>query len=208
MGSSLDPSIETIVGLNPDYVMLMSGQEALRSKIEKFRIKVIFVKNSSTEEIDNGILEIAEAFNEKERAQKIISENKVKIQNIINQCRNDNLKSLFVFDEGDFGSRKVFYAASKSSIYSEIMEKVGLVNLLQTEQEYSELTLEGIKTLNPEKLFLVTESKNSSAYINIITKLTGIKLENIVLLPKEPTLFPGPRYPKIIELFACHRSRK
>lgn len=204
VGSYLHTSIEGILSLKPDIVILPSEQKDFSTKLAKFNIKFLFVKNKTIDEINNSIIEIGRLVNAEELAKELIKKKTQKLEKILRECNsNSGKRALFIFDEASGKSRIKYYASGSSSFYGELFQKLNLINLLDSKREYVELSLEGIASLKPELLFLVSEKQNVEDQKRILFDNIKI-LKDIKMLPKDPVVYPGPRYDEIYQLFGCN----
>lgn len=206
VGSFLDTSIEGIFSLKPDIVLLLKTQKQTAEKLDKLGIKTVFVSNQTIGEINQAIVTVASALKVSELGTKLVARKTAELKNIKQECSslNNPKTAIFIFDEGSNKSRTKFFIASKSSFFNEIMSLSNLENLFKSNHEYAEISVEGIYSLKPELIFLVTETKDPEktlAYLKKVLKLGTT--QKIILLPKEPTIFPGPRYPEIFRSFVC-----
>lgn len=208
LGGYLDISIEGVYSLKPDLVILLPEQEELVLKFAKFKIKSMVVSNRSINDINNAIFKIAQTFGSEEVAKKIVAEKKSIVADSAKRCVDINkkpAKTLFIFDE-EIGDQAKFYAAGQSTFYTEVMKVGNYINAIHQEKDYIELSYEGILALKPEQIFLVTENKRPDLIKDRLVKYTKIDKQAIKILPKKPILFPGPRYPEIINSFICSTS--
>ena len=206
VGSYLDTSLEGIVSLNPSLVLLLTEQENMASQLEKLKIKTRIVSNRSINQIDDAILKISQELNVEEKGIELVKVKKEQVTRYLNTCppaTGKERKAAFIFDEGSLSERKLFYISPKGSFYSEVIKLIGLENVTNESKEYSEISFEGLKVLSPEVLYLVTEVDDSTKIVNELSKYLITSKDKIFTLPKEPTLFPGSRYPDIIKEFAC-----
>ncbi len=209
VGSYLDTSIEGIFSLKPDIVLLSKEQGATAAKLAKLGIKSIKISNQTIEGINQAIITIANALNVSERGVELVSSKKQQVESIKKLCNDKNKakRAIFIFDEGNNESRKKYFIASQSSFFTEIMKMSELENLFKSDHEYAEVSIEGIYSLKPEIIFLVTETKEPEKTLSFLTDVLNLgENQKIVLLPKEPTVFPGPRYPEILKSFACNSN--
>lgn len=204
VGSYLNTSIEAIYKLNPDLVILPEEQLGLEEKLNALNIKTLRVSNKNILKIDESINSIGNALGLKEKASILIEEKKKISEKIKQNCNfYSKKKVIFIFDEGVQESRSKYYIASTNSFYGDLLNNLGMNYAFESGREYAELSLEGIISLRPEFIFIVMDDLNSRE--GFVKKLDRFQAIPLIFLPKDPIVYPGPRYTEIAKLFCESR---
>jgi ABC-type Fe3+-hydroxamate transport system substrate-binding protein len=202
VGGYLDTSIEKVYSLKPDLVISLKGETRTPAKLRKFGIQVEEFRNESIRGIEEAIIRIGTLFNQADKAQKLVKQKKAEFQVVLEQAKLLNLTGtsvLVLLDEGSGARfRKSFYGASKGSFYDHMLQSFGLRNVLNVDSIYGMLSVESIKSLSPDIIFIIggnseSEMSNGSYFLLPDTKVVPIR--------EEVMQYPGVEYPKIGEVF-------
>lgn len=82
VGTFSNPSLEQIIALKPDIVVLSSYSLGLKENLERFHIKTIYLKADNLNEIAQNIQTLGNILGKEAKAKKIITEYQEKIKRL------------------------------------------------------------------------------------------------------------------------------
>lgn len=182
IGTYLEPNIEEIVRLNPDFVFI--SKEGTRKEIvenlERFKLKVVvFDPTNSFEDIKKQFLSIASFVGKKSVAQKIIKDYENKL---LSFRRKSSKKVLCVL-----GLQPLIVASERSYI-GEIIRFAGGENIVKSEIKYPQMNIEQIIKLGPEVILLSdmgVEEKEIRKFFSQYNDIPAVKNNKIFVLESD-----------------------
>ena len=184
VGDLINPNIETIKKLNPDYVITVSPmQDQLKIKLKKAGLKVISCQQNSFDDIAECIRKIGELAGNKTGYIRFVK----KLQSLDTLSRLDK-KILFVLSE------KPMYAAGKNTFINEIIEKAGATNAA-TFDGYKMISPEIIRSINPDIIIITGEKASAKDFSGKIGIKNTKASKHHCIFTVDADLFtrPGPR---------------
>jgi len=154
VGGYFSPSVEKILNLKPDIVIMQENNLDLSHKLEKIGIKTKVVKIDTIESIKNTISDLGEMLDNKTKADEIIGE------------INDSLKSLKGIVENkkiiipigyNTDLSKEIYVVGQNLYFDDIIEASGNQNALQSSRKGQPvLNMEKILKINPDIVIILS----------------------------------------------------
>ncbi|MGE4456655.1 MAG: ABC transporter substrate-binding protein [Arcobacteraceae bacterium] len=154
VGGYFSPSVEKILNLKPDIVIMQENNLDLSHKLEKIGIKTKVVKIDTIESIKNTISDLGEMLDNKTKADEIIGE------------INDSLKSLKGIVENkkiiipigyNTDLSKEIYVVGQNLYFDDIIEASGNQNALQSSRKGQPvLNMEKILKINPDIVVILS----------------------------------------------------
>ncbi|MBP7901269.1 MAG: ABC transporter substrate-binding protein [Spirochaetes bacterium] len=167
IGNSIIPSIEKIISLNPDLVIMSIEDETMikNEQIESAGIKVLYLKESkSYSDIESNYRLIAEKLN-------YCPDNKLaEYRKIINSFPTRNYKKAVIL----LNSVPIV-AVSSNSFMSDAAEIAGYHNMIKTKNPYPFISLEYLSKLNPD-IILISDYGGASELSNILSRIGSRKI--------------------------------
>ncbi|WP_339252020.1 ABC transporter substrate-binding protein [Sporosarcina sp. FSL W8-0480] len=199
-------NVEKIVAMNPDVVFahesgLSIGSEGLQ-QIRDAGITVFVVKNATNfDETYSTIETIGQATNKVAEAEKIISDMKAKVAEIIaktDKVKAKNMKRVFI----ETSDAPEIYAPGKNTFMQEILEMISAENVV-TEEGWVMISPEEIVNQNPDVILvmysyvpdIVESVKNRAGFADI----TAVKEDAVVQVDENKTSRTGPRLAEGLE---------
>ena len=153
VGGYFSPSLEKIISLKPDMVIMQKSSEKLSFKLKRLGIKTKIVKLTSLQDIKDTIYQIGDILEKKDEAKKILStlDNRLEaIKNIIN-----NKKILLVIGH-NLSLEKRIFVAGQNLYFDDIINISGNTNALQSKRKGQPvLNMENIIATNPDIVILL-----------------------------------------------------
>ncbi|MEA1913726.1 MAG: helical backbone metal receptor [Campylobacterota bacterium] len=163
VGGYFSPSLEKIVHLKPDIVIMQHSSIKLSKKLNKLGIETKVVKLDRLESIQNTIADIGAILNKKDEAKIILDELTLKLENTKNIVKDK--KILMVIGHNLKLDKRIF-AVGQNLYFDDIINLSGNTNALQSQRKGQPiLNMESIIATNPDIVILIapfTKQKNLS----------------------------------------------
>ncbi|NWF65974.1 MAG: ABC transporter substrate-binding protein [Campylobacterales bacterium] len=163
VGGYFSPSLEKIISLKPDLVILQENSSDFDKKLNKVGIETKVVKINSLESIKTAILDIGTIFNNQQKAKEIVQ----KIDNsIINLKGIVENKKILISIGYNLELSKEIYAVGQNLYFNDIIKASGNQNAIdESSKGQPVLNFEKILKLNPDIVIILApmmEEKNIS----------------------------------------------
>jgi len=176
-------SIENIVALQPDLVIIWSSQTESIQSIEEHGIPVYGVFLKSFNDVYKEIKDFGFLTGKSQRADSLITYTKAEINSIIQQLKsiNEQQKSVyFMWQQG------LLETAGTSSTVNELIELAGAKNSCTSEQEHVVINKERLLDWNPDIIVMwCNPSKSPDDFIKLseIQHIKAIQNKKVFELP-------------------------
>ncbi|MER2105993.1 MAG: ABC transporter substrate-binding protein [Solibacillus sp.] len=196
IGNPHEPSIEQIVLLNPEVIIVPPSFQQFASTIEATGVKVVYENMDSIDTIKETITRYGEVFDNVAKAETLNTE----IDEAVAKKTESTKRALIVY-----GAPGTYLAALDTSLYGNILAAAGGLNIasdlpaLDKYPTFANLSAEKIVEGNPEIIMLITHSNpeqvregfekqmnENAAWKN----LDAVKNDRIIILPAH--LFDNP----------------
>ncbi len=187
VGGYMSPSLEKIVSLKPDIVIMEDS--FLETKLKALNIQTKVVKIDNMNSIKNSILEIGELLDKKDKANYLIKD----IDLALNSLKNiiENRKILVVIGEY-FSLSKDIFVAGNNLYFNDLIAISGNINGSKT----NILNLEKIISINPDIIIILAPyNKDKSKLITPwkFIPINATKNSNIFVVDKDYAGVPSDR---------------
>ena len=190
VGTLSKPSLEKIISFSPDMVILSIHSTGLAKDLEANGIKTASFPANSFDDIFNNFLEVAKMIGKEEEAQKLITEQKEKLENI-KKSEPLNKKGAFIY------SASPMMAFGDKSLPGEVLKLYGVENLTdKVSGERPILTPEYIIEENPDFLLIGLGVNNEDEIITAnpqLKDINAVKNKNILKVNSQALLRGSPR---------------
>jgi len=157
VGGYFNPSLEKIIALKPDLVIMQQNNYRLDQKLKKLHIKTQIIKINRLKNIKKSILDIGTTLNKEKKAKEIVAsiDNELRlIKNIIT-----NKKILIVFGHNLSLISRIF-VAGQNIYFDDIINESSNINAFQSDRKGQPvLGLENIIATNPDIVILLAHSR-------------------------------------------------
>lgn len=193
IGSIREPSIEKIVELKPDIVIASTHfEKETVQKLEGLGINVvIFFGAESFEGVYDTVEKVGKVLNADEKAEKLVSEMKFKVQNVLDKVKDKPKPSVYyVVSYGKTGD----YTAGKDTFIGQMLEMAGGKNVADDAKGW-EYSLEKLIEKKPE-IIICSKYYNSKQGIentNGYKDLEAVKKGNLYEIDNNLLDRQGPR---------------
>ena len=172
IGGTKNAHFEEIKALQPDLI-IANKEENIKEDLEELsKIAPIWVTDiQNLEEAWVMINEIGTLTQTEEKAKEIIEKTKEGFQNLSSNKKNKKV-AYFIW-------RKPWMAAASATFIDDLLSRLGFTNVFENKTRYPEFSLEELKILKPDYLFLSSEPFpfNEKHAIEIRTQLPNCKIK-------------------------------
>ena len=153
VGGYFSPSLEKIISLKPDIVIMQNSSIKLSKKLNKLGIKSKIVKLKSLEDIKNTISSIGGILNKNQQASEILNDLDIKLKQTANILKNK--KILIVIGHNTKLEKRIF-VAGQNLYFDDIINRSGNTNAFKSKRAGQPiLNLENIIATNPDIVILL-----------------------------------------------------
>lgn len=148
------PDVEQLLALDPDVVftsiLTMGGGEDPLKPLKDAGISVVYIPSSqSIEEIYKDILFIGEVLGDEEASEEIVEDMKAQIEEI--RDRNKDAETITAYFE--IAAAPDIYSFGKGVFINEMLEILGLENILADNESWMSVSEEVVLEKNPQVIF-------------------------------------------------------
>lgn len=196
LGNVHEPSVEKIVALNPEVLIVPPSFQAYATSLKASGIEVVYENLESIEQIQTTITRYGELFNVQKKAASLVAD----IQTAADKKVTSTKNALVVY-----GAPGTYLAALDNSLYGDILNTVGGHNIasdlpaLDKYPTFASLSAEKIVKGNPQVIMLITHADPTTVQAGFEQQMSenpawknvdAVKNGNIIILPSE--LFDNP----------------
>ncbi|VAY86486.1 Vitamin B12 ABC transporter, B12-binding component BtuF [hydrothermal vent metagenome] len=153
VGGYFTPSLEKIISLKPDIVIMQSSSVKLAQKLNKLGITTKIVKLNKLNDIKNTIRDIGNILDKNKQAKIILGNLESKLLNTKNIIKN---KKILIVIGHNLKLDKRIFVAGKNLYFDDIINFSGNTNAFQNKKVGQPiLNMENIIALNPDIVILL-----------------------------------------------------
>jgi iron complex transport system substrate-binding protein len=162
-------SIEEIVTLKPDLVIIWSSQTEAIENIENFDIPVYGVMLHSLDDVIKEIKDFGILFNKENRSDSLIQFTKNNLEKIAEKTIGQNKKRVyFAWMQG------ITETSGKNSMVNDLIESSGGINVCDYPEEHAVVNLEKIVEWDPEAIVMWCNDKTDPSDIMLMSSLMNV----------------------------------
>ena len=214
LGGLFDTSLEKLLSLKPDLVIMLDSHAKQKSKLDALNIRTLSVANESIDEIFHSIAAIGKSIDRSDRARLLVQRIESEISDLLqNQLNAEDYKALVVVDSNAGPAVSSAYAAGTETFYDDVLHKLRLSNAAAAVRGYSSLSAEGLAALNPDVIIDISLSADTghreqlaSAWSKL-SFLKAVRNNHVYLLRRDLSSFPGPRVAETIKVFSSIKAK-
>ena len=204
LGGYYDPSIESMIDLNPDLVILLAEHEKVKESMEDMGIKTLQIEHRYIEEIIESFEIIGKACGAEEAAHKLMADTRRRIERIKSSGKENSPKRVMITVGRNMGSGSLsdVYIVGKNNFYDELINMAGGVNAYQGDISFPAVSPEGMLQMDPDIIIdLVADLYERGWDVDTIKgewrnipNLRAVKDDSIYVLGGSYVVVPGPRF--------------
>lgn len=202
VGSISNPSLEKILSLKPDLVIVSMMKDDVLKKLTDAGLNVMqLAAGESIEGSFKNMTDIATALNAKEKVEEINKSINDKINNVSQKVK-DNKNKVKVYYVAGFGKDGEFTAGDKTFI-NDLIEKAGAQNVAKDAVMWK-YTTEKLMEKNPNLVFMgkMSQAKQTFETTDPYKKLNAVKNKRVFEVDDNLINREGPRMGEAIEMIA------
>ena len=200
VGSGITLSIERIINLSPDVVILnqMSQTSSQLSSLEAAGIKVFCTNPNTLDDIYKNIINLGYISGCVEESQNLTFQMQDTVSNLVN-LNNEN-KSVYIEVYDINGS---YWAAGKNTFLDDICNKLSLTNIFSNVEGWAQISQEQVVAKNPDYIITLAYSTYEQEQLNTAidkvvsrngwSNIAAVKNKSILALDSNYATIPGPR---------------
>ena len=212
VGTASSPSLEKVLALQPDLVIVttsFSGQKEMIPTLKQNNIQVIALDNDYIDDYYETVKLFTALTGKEELYEKNVTEVKKSVEEIIEEVPTDkNYKVLLMF-----ASAKSLSVRDSESMVGEMLADLNTVNISDTEMKSSDsktFSMEKIIQEDPDYIFVLTMGNDVQKIMERLKQdaednpawasLTAVKEGRYIVLPKNLYMYkPNNRYAEAYE---------
>lgn len=153
VGGYFSPSLEKILSLKPDMVIMQQSSFNLSQKLKKLGVKTQVLNLKSLNDIKNSITIIGDILDKKIQAQKILHTINIKLKEIQGIIKN---KKILIVIGQNLSLEKHIFVAGQNLYFDDIITTSGNTNAFQSNRVGQPiLNMENIIATNPDIVVLL-----------------------------------------------------
>jgi len=205
VGGIVDPSMEVIISLKPDLIILQGEHLGLRKFAEKRKIRYISYQWEGVEGILSGLMELSELLGVPEKGAELIAEMRRDFDGPKPKSPVKVLISLGMI-QGDGAITTV----NNETFLGELVELAGGSNVFgKLPVRYPNVPIEEVLQADPDYILEMIpgyplteqEKKSRNAFWKRWKSLSAVKKDKIFYLDQDFLLIPGPRIHQTWQVF-------
>jgi len=206
LGGMLHVSIETVMGLRPDLVLVSNMNIQIGERLEALGFRVVAVNQDSFEEICASILRVGRESGVEETAELRVAELRNLVREKTLPMGAEPPRVLVVVGRDPSENLRRLYIAGQMAFYNDLLTKAGAVNAYGHNVPYAHITLEGLLRLDPDVIIELvgghgTTNPAASAWGEAESGVRAAREGRVFLIEGDFAFRPGPRYPEILGAF-------
>lgn len=210
VGSFLNPSMEKIVSLDPDLVILRADQPHTATRLVDGGIPVLRLPDSTVAEVVESIPRLGAAIGKRREADRLVYEVRRKLREIRERVDGlDSPRVLLIIGRADSTLRSV-YGASPESFPGDLLRLAGARNVLgSSAARYPVISKETIMTADPEVIIEITappstvRPERARSSWEALSGVTAVSRGRVHVIASDELLVPGPRAIAGVADLAC-----
>lgn len=215
VGGFLSPSLERIVSLQPNLVIMRKEQVEFADRLESIGIPVLRVPDALTKDVISSIRLIGEALGRKDRAHGLAADATGRLKAVENAVKKHlketaqrKTRALFIVGRSD-GTLRSMYAAGKGTLPHSIMDAAGGLNAIgDSIARYPVVSSETVISIAPKVIFevvtppSVVSAESARISWNSLDVVPAAIDGRVYILTSDMFLIPGPRVIEGVETLA------
>jgi iron complex transport system substrate-binding protein len=203
IGSYTDPDLETILGANPDLVLVTDVHVAqLVPALEKQGVPTLVLSAKNIEGVLLDILALGRVAEDEAKAEQLVADLRTRIAAV--ETRVGGSEPVTVFYELD----PSLFTTGPGTFIDDVIRRAGGRNIAAAATEqYPQLSAEEVIAADPAVILLADEASGATAQSvaerSGWTKLSAVKNGRIVVIDPDIGSRPGPRVVDALELIAA-----
>lgn len=205
VGTFLNPSIEPILGLRPDLVIILKNPIQLGEKLAALNARVLEVQQESVAQIESSIGTIAEATGAREEGAALVQRIRTGLDGVRERVRARPRRSAVFLVGRTPGALEGMVAVGGNSYLNEIIELAGGTNVFaDAAGGYPKISMEGILARDPDVIIDMGEMADTAGVTEAQKRgvvalwgkypvLKAVREKRVYAVASDIFVVPGPR---------------
>ncbi|MBV6434718.1 MAG: Vitamin B12-binding protein [Bryobacteraceae bacterium] len=214
IGTFLDPSMETILGLRPDLVIVQKNPVRLTERLRAVGLRVIEVDPESMEGVHQTIAEIARTVGIEKQGRELSARIRSGIEKVKRVTAKLPRRRVVFFVGRTPGTLDGLIAAAKGSYLTELLADAGGENIFEdSPAAYPKVSLEELLARDPEVILDMGDSTLTGAITEEHKRevirlwdryqtLSAVRNHRVYPVADDRFVIPGPRMVEALRIFA------
>lgn len=192
-------SVERIVAMHPEVVLLQRGDEILAEKLKKLHVNYLIFPMNTTEDVENALLVLGEKFKRQNNALNQIQFIRDKMDENAKIYNHGERKSALVIIDRMDAQLRSFYIAEPSSFIAKLADGCGfdVIQYRDNDSAWSHLDAEKLIDINPEYIIFLTYSPQDAREIDrlfrkIYSELDAVRNNRLIVYDDPSITVPSP----------------
>lgn len=213
VGGYTDASLETIVALKPDLVIMLQGQQKLQQQLTGLGIQTHSIDNSSLLAIEAAIASIGQITGHRQQADALLADIEQQIQQVREKVANlppvRTLVSIAHYVNSD--QLDTVYVAGQHDFYNDLLQLAGGENVYTGARVMvPSISAEGIIRMNPDVIIDVfpEADDHQSDMVRVrqqwqqLDMVRAVQTGRVHVIQQDYASVPGPRIFQLLPEFA------
>lgn len=213
VGGFFDASIEAIVFLAPDLVVLLPAHERVRDALEEVGIGCLEVGNETIGDILASISLIGARCGVSENAAAMRAELERRLVAVRELTAGVESPAVLVVVSRDYLAAPAgVWAAGRGTFYDELLEAAGGRNVLVSgAPAYPQLSREGLLRLDPDVIIEIVADADKRGLSpdgiagdwRALARLRAVAAGRVIVITRDHAAVPGPRFVQLLDEFVA-----
>ena len=213
IGGYMDPSLETIVSLQPELVILLQTQQTLRQQLSALGIATHSVDTSTLNGVEAAIVSIGDLTHKQQQSSILLNDIHARAKKVQSKVADKPpVRTLISIAHYAIGEKlSTIYVAGQQDFYNDLLQLAGGQNVFTDPRiKVPSITEEGIIRLNPDVIIDVfPEADDHNTDMNLVKQqwmtlqaVNAVKDDRIHIIQHDYASVPGPRVFQLLTEFA------
>lgn len=203
VGDLFEPNIEAIYRLKPDKVFLLSSNRAHVKKFDALKIPYKIFDHRNVAGILDSVDSIGKLCGVSKESNRLLAVLKAKKKEIEDKYKGKIIYNNVMLAIGSGVSLNDIYLSGSDGFYSDVLEIIGARNVYTKKTSSAlSITKEGIKKLNPDKIFLIYPKVDCKKHKRLISANLDFAYKKFVCFNDKLFTIPSINYLTIANKFA------
>jgi iron complex transport system substrate-binding protein len=194
VGGPLNPSLETVIALKPDLVLLGSMQDELKNKLTELKIDVAVFNQQRMADILKTISDMGDLCNARQKADILCKSIQASLDSIADLASGRPVQQCLLVVSRTMGTLQNMFSCSRNSFLSELLERSGGESIFRDmEFVWAEISVEEIIKKNPQVILDLSGNPESDRDSwNILQTVDAVKTGRVFIMNEKYMTLPGP----------------
>ncbi len=212
LGGYANPSLETIVAVNPTLIITLNFDQTLHTKLAAFNFPILTVSNESVADILAAIDTIGTVTGRRRAADSLLASLKATQDSVQRQVHTLPRRRVLLGIGRNPQTLQGLFVAGQGTFLNDLLELAGGENVFaDVPLKYPKVALEAIIERNPEIIIEpITKTEVTPAELeqyrqswSVLPTVDAVRQQRIYFLVGEQVLIPGPRITRTLRQLAA-----